>query len=125
MIGDAWRTDLHAYLGGTVRGLGASPVIVGGVADHVHILVGLRGNHAISDLVREVKKASTAWARQHYHAFAWQGGYGAFSIAFGDVPRVVAYIANQEEHHRTVSSADELRTIMAEFGVEFDEQYFE
>ncbi len=69
MIADAWRDDLHAYVGGTVRGLGAIPTSVGGVADLVHLLAGLRGNHAVSDLVREVKKASTVWAKERFAGF--------------------------------------------------------
>lgn len=125
MIADAWRNDLHAYIGGTIRGLGATPTIVGGVADHVHLLVGLRGTHAVGDLIREVKKASNAWAKERFVGFGWQEGYGAFSVSPGDLDRTIAYIAGQEEHHRRVSSADELRAIMAEHRIEFDERFFE
>lgn len=125
MIAPEWRSDLHAYIGGTVRGLGATPTIVNGVADHVHLLVGLRGTHAVADLVREVKKASHSWASERFRGFQWQDGYAAFSVSPSDVGRVTAYIANQEEHHRTVSSVDELRALLAEFGVEFDERFFE
>lgn len=125
MIGAEWRDDLHAYVGGTVRGLGAIPSAVGGVSDHIHLLAGLRGTHAVADLVREVKKASQTWAGERFPGFRWQEGYAAFSVGPGDVGKVAAYIANQEEHHRQVSSADELRTLMAEFGIEFDERFFE
>lgn len=125
VISDVWREDLHAYIGGTIRGLGALPTIVNGVADHVHILIGLRGTHALADLVRETKKASSSWAREKFEGFQWQEGYAAFSISPLDVPRVVAYIANQEEHHRRISSVDELRAIMEEFGMDYDERYFE
>ena len=125
MIADDWRSDFHAYLGGTVRGLGAVPQIVGGVADHVHLLVGLRGTHAVGELVREVKKATNAWARDRSPGFAWQEGYGAFSVSPSDVDKVVAYIANQEEHHRVYSSYDELRKLLSEHGIECDERFFE
>jgi len=124
-IAGAWRGDLHAYIGGIVRGLGATPIIVGGVADHVHLLVGLRGTHAVGDLVREVKKASSAWAKERSSGFGWQEGYGAFSVSPNDLSRTTAYIANQEEHHRKLSSANELRTLMTELGVEFDDRFFE
>lgn len=125
MIAETWRPDLHAYIGGSVRGLGAVPTIVGGVADHVHILAGLRGTHAVSDLVREVKKASAVWAKERCVGFQWQEGFGAFSVSPTDVAKVVAYIANQEEHHRVHSLSDELRAIMVEFGIEVDERFFE
>jgi putative transposase len=125
MIAEAWRADLHAYIGGTIRGLGAVPIIVGGVADHVHLLVGLRGTHAVAALVREIKKASHAWAGQRFRRFGWQEGYGAFSVSPGDTDRLVAYIANQDERHRRVSSQEELRALMAEAGLEYDERFFE
>lgn len=125
MIAEPWRGDLHAYIGGTIRGLGAIPTIVGGVADHVHLLAGLRGTHAVADLVREIKKASHVWAKQRFDGFQWQDGYAAFSVSPLDIPKVIDYIANQEAHHRGVSSADELRSIMAEFGMACDERFFE
>ncbi len=125
MIDKALQGELHAYIGGCIRGMGAKPIIVGGVEDHVHILVALRGNHAVGDLVREVKKATNSWMKQQNGAFSWQEGYGAFSVSPGDIPRTTAYIENQEEHHRALSSADELRTLMEEFGIEFDDRFFE
>jgi putative transposase len=125
MIGNAWLDDLHAYLGGIARNLGAVPLAVGGVADHIHLLVSLKSTHCVADLVREIKKGSTAWARDKYHAFEWQVGYGAFSVSAGGVPATVTYIAGQAEHHRLISSAEELRAILAEHGVEFDERFFE
>jgi len=85
----------------------------------------MRGNHAVGDLVREVKKASHVWAKKRFMGFGWQEGYGAFSVAPTDVDRIVAYIANQEEHHRDTSAADELRALMAENGIAYDERYFE
>ena len=125
MIDDGWRSELHAYIGGTVRRLGATPTMVGGTADHVHLLVGLRGTHSIGDLVREVKKAAHGWASERFDGFEWQEGYGAFSVSPGDSARVTAYIANQIEHHRHLSSADELRALMAEFEIDYDERFFE
>jgi len=62
-IDELWRQDLHGYIGGSIRGFGASPIAIGGVEDHIHRLIELLGNHAASDLVREIKKASTAWVK--------------------------------------------------------------
>jgi REP element-mobilizing transposase RayT len=81
--------------------------------------------HSLGDVLREVKRQSSIWASQHYHKFGWQGGYAAFSVGASERSRVTAYIANQEEHHRVKSSADELRELLAEHGIEYDARYFE
>jgi REP element-mobilizing transposase RayT len=125
VITDLVRPDLHAYIGGTIRGLDLIPMAVGGVADHVHFLARMKSTHAIADIVREVKKASSLWMVQRHPDFAWQEGYGAFSVSPKEVPGVVAYIAAQEEHHRTLSSADEMRALLQEFDIEYDARYFD
>ena len=125
MIDGAWRQDLHNYIGGIVHGLDAKALIIGGVADHVRILMGLRTKHSVADLVRETKKASNAWAGERYAEFGWQSGYAAFAVDSSNVKRVCAYIANQEAHHHKVGSADELRAILIEHGLEIDEVNWE
>lgn len=125
MIGDAWERDLHAYLSGTATGLGAKAIAVGGVADHVHILVGLRATHVVSDLVRELKKSSSSWAAERYAKFGWQRGYAAFSVGWREIPAVTKYIAGQAEHHRVLTSDDELRSLLEEHGIDHDPAYFE
>ena len=81
-IKPAWRSKLHEYLGGTVRGLGGIPEIIGGVEDHVHLLVGLRATHCLADLMQELKKASSIWAAEkHERGFEWQEGYSAFTVS--------------------------------------------
>ena len=100
-----WRGRLHDYIGGTVRGLGGHPVIVGGVEDHVHILAGLRPTHRLSDVVREIKNESSRWIRKEFViSFAWQKGYGVFTVSPLACDRVRAYIADQENHHHPVTS---------------------
>ena len=126
-IQDDWRPELHAYLGGAINGLGAMPSAIGGTSDHVHLLVGLRSTHADADIVREIKKSSSDWAKdaQRSREFAWQEGYAAFSVSYEHRPAVVAYIAGQEEHHRKVSAIDELRFLLDAAGVEYDPSYLE
>lgn len=124
MIADEWRQDLHNYLGATSRELHAKPMIVGGVSDHVHMLVCLKADKCVSDLVREFKKASNAWARERYASFEWQEGYAAFSVGISELKRLTEYIAGQEEHHHHISSEDELRALLLEFGIPIDERYF-
>lgn len=124
-IADTWREELHGYLSGTLHGLGATPIRIGGTADHVHLLVSIKATHSVADLVRELKKASAVWARERCPDFRWQEGYAAFSIGRSEVEHVSAYVANQEQHHRTVSASEELRAILAEFGIPIDERFFE
>ena len=114
--------ELHAYIGGVVKHHGAVPIAVGGVADHVHILASLKATTCVADLVRETKKAVSAWRKDQVK---WQEGYGAFSVGRYEKDAVVAYIHGQESHHKKESSADELRRILQECGIEFDPRFFE
>jgi len=115
-------SELHAYIGGVVKHHGAVPIAVGGVADHVHILASLKATTCVADLVRETKKAVSAWRKDQVK---WQEGYGAFSVGRYEKDAVVAYIHGQESHHKKESSADELRRILQECGIEFDPRFFE
>ena len=127
VIAPEWRSRLHEYLGGTVAGLGGFPQGVGGVADHVHLLVGLKATHCLADVMRELKKASSTWVHEQIglETFAWQEGYAAFTVSATARPAVRQYIANQEEHHRERSSQEELLDMLAKAGVEYDARYFE
>ncbi|MDB5311805.1 MAG: Transposase like protein [Gemmataceae bacterium] len=117
-----WRAEIHEYLGGTIAGLGGVPQGVGGVADHVHLLVGLRATHRLCDVVQEVKKASSMWVHRQIGlpSFAWQEGYSAFTVSPTVRGLVQNYIARQEEHHRVRSSQEELAELLAQAGAEFD-----
>lgn len=118
------RDRTFAYLGGTLSAIGCSPIVVGGVADHVHALFVLAKTLAVSKVVEEVKKESSKWAKQHIHpTFYWQSGYGAFSVSPSNVEAVRGYIQNQEEHHRERSFQDEFREFLQRHGVEWDERY--
>jgi len=104
-IAAAWRDRLYEYLGGTVRGLQGIPEAIGGVDDHVHLLVALRATHTLADFVRELKKAATAWMKDQKLdlQFAWQEGYAAFTVSPTARGGVRTYIANQPDHHRRKS----------------------
>ncbi len=126
MIQPEWRQELHAYLTGTLRGLGVRPEIVGGVSDHVHSLFEVKPTTVLSDIVRELKKASTSWVQDnHLPGFGWQSGYAAFSVSAFERKDLISYIANQEAHHSKEGSADELRRMLDLAGVAFDPRYFE
>jgi putative transposase len=112
------------YLGGTLNSLGCPVVVVGGVADHVHLLFVMSRTIAICKVVEELKKESSKWAKDHIHPdFYWQNGYGAFSVSPSNVPQVVTYIENQEAHHRKQTFQDEFREMLRKHGIEWDEKY--
>ena len=125
LIADSWRERLHAYLGGAVRAIGGVPEAVGGTADHVHLLMRLRATHRLADVLREIKHASSQWVHENVGAndFAWQEGYGAFTVSASKIEAVKRYIAQQEEHHRKKSFAEEYVTFLRESGVDYDERY--
>jgi putative transposase len=116
LIADPWRAGLHASIGGTLKGLGGFPFAVGGVSDHVHL---------VADLVRELKKTTSAWAAERCPEFRWQTGYAAISVSPHVTPEIVRYIKGQEDHHRQVSSVDELRRLLKEAGIPIVDAYFE
>ena len=124
LIQSGWRPQLHEYLGGTARGLGGVPEIVGGVEDHVHLLIGLRSTHRLADFMQELKKASSIWsAERHGKNFSWQDGYAAFSVSWTHLVAVRKYIATQEEHHRKTDFVAELKQLLERNGVEYEEKY--
>ena len=101
LITDDIRADLFAYLGGIVREMHAVALIINGTSDHVHMLVRIRPVHAAAEIARVVKANSSRWVHERWNVpFAWQTGYGAFSVSESNVPAVSRYIANQAEHHK-------------------------
>jgi putative transposase len=124
LIRSDWRASLHQYLGGTVRGLGGVAETIGGVEDHVHLLLSLKTTDAPAAIIREFKKASSVWAAEtHEKLFSWQEGYSIFTVSWTHVPVVRRYIANQEVHHRKKSFVDELKRLLEKNGVNYDPQY--
>ena len=127
IIESAWRDRLHEYLGGTVNGLGGYCQGVGGVKDHVHLLVGLKATHCLADFMRELKKASSVWVHEEIEnrRFVWQEGYGAFTVSPTARAGVKQYIANQEEHHRLKSFREELEEFLKQAGVPYEDRYLD
>ncbi|MHB9134630.1 MAG: IS200/IS605 family transposase [Armatimonadota bacterium] len=115
---------VHEYLGGVMRGIGGISLIVGGAEDHAHILGTIDKNIAVAAALRDVKADSSGWIHKtfpHLRQFAWQEGYGAFSISVSGLDRVKRYIEQQEKHHRTVTFQDEFRDFLRRHHIEFDE----
>ena len=120
------RESAHHYLGGTCNNLGCPIVRVGGVADHVHILCLLGRTICVADLVKELKRDSSKWAKTQSSELAdfyWQNGYATFSVNPGHVETLREYIDKQEEHHQTVSFQDEYRGLLKDHGLQWEERY--
>ncbi|MBL8189989.1 MAG: IS200/IS605 family transposase [Acidobacteria bacterium] len=126
VIEEHWRAQLHQYLGGTVRGLEGIALEVGGVADHVHLLVSLNQNHCIADFMRELKASTSKWVNQSGFIptrFEWQREYAAFSVTPSLKETVRRYIQRQEEHHREQNFEEEFIALLNAHQIEYDPKY--
>jgi REP element-mobilizing transposase RayT len=120
------RSETHAWLGAASRELGCPTLLVGGVEDHVHLLARHSRTISQADWVKEIKRTSSAWLKERAPAeadFAWQSGYGVFSVSASNIDAVRDYISRQAEHHRKWSFQDELRALLRKHGEAWDERY--
>jgi putative transposase len=120
------RPALHAYLATVSRNVDCECFRVGGVADHVHLAVRLSRTITMAQLIEELKTSSSKWLKTQspaLAAFAWQRGYGAFSVGPSDLNALLHYIDTQEEHHKTRTFQDEYRAFLTKYGIEYDERY--
>jgi putative transposase len=120
------RPALHAYLATVARNVDCECFRVGGVADHVHLAVRLSRTITMAQLIEELKTSSSKWLKTQsaaLAAFAWQRGYGAFSVGPSDLNALLHYIDTQEEHHKTRTFQDEYRAFLTKYGIEYDERY--
>jgi putative transposase len=126
LVDDSWSDELYRYLGGVIRAESGVLLEVGGMPDHVHLLLKLKPAVAISDVLRVLKANSSKWANENRKSrlpFGWQDGYSAFSVSESQVEHVIRYIRNQREHHSTKPFSDELRELLQRHGIEFDERF--
>ena len=120
------RAELHAYLGGVSKKLDCPPIAVGGVADHVHLLARFGRGVSQSEWVKELKRVSSRWIKERepkMAKFAWQSGYGVFSVSPSNLDAVERYIETQEEHHRKTTFQEEYRAFLRKHRVDWDERY--
>jgi len=119
-------TRLYEYLGGAIRSEGGTTLGINGCPDHVHILAKLRQDKAVSELLRGLKANSSGWIHRTFRPlreFAWQTGYGAFTVSQSQAGNVGRYIANQERHHQRVSFKEEFIVLLQAHGIDYDERY--
>ncbi len=125
-LDEAIRPRVHAYLATILRDLDSSWVVVGGVADHVHILFDMGKMHSPVKFVEQVKRESSRFVKTlgaEYEKFYWQRGYGLFSVSPKDRDEAESYVRRQEEHHQTKTFQEEYRTFLDLYGIEYEEQY--
>ena len=120
------KPDLYAYMGAIIKSKDSIPILINGTEDHVHILCVMSKNISLSKLVEEIKGNSSRWIKtchSHYKKFAWQGGYGGFSVSSSLYGKTKRYIENQEEHHKKMTFQEEYLLFLKEYGIEYNEQY--
>ncbi|WP_425618615.1 IS200/IS605 family transposase [Anatilimnocola sp. NA78] len=123
-IDDVLEGRLHAYLGGIADGVKCKALAIGGMADHVHLLISYPPTLAVAVLLRELKANSSKWVHEEFgekRSFAWQPGYAAFSVSRSVTDAIIEYIRNQKEHHRRRSFREELELLVEKHGGSLDE----
>ena len=117
---------IFAYIGGIIKGIGGLPIEIGGMPDHLHILTSMPKAMALSDFVRTIKAESSKWIKtidSCYEQFAWQEGYGAFSVSPSLTNKTVQYIRSQAEHHKKRTFQEEYKLFLDAYDIQYDERY--
>ncbi len=125
-ISKTWENELYKYISGIIQNNGHKMLKINGVADHIHILIGMRPTQSISELLKDIKGSSSKWINENNFvtgSFSWQEGYGAFSYGKSQVREVIHYIENQKEHHKLKTFKEEYVDFLEKFEVEYDEKY--
>jgi len=126
LIHAKWKDELYKYITTIIQNNNHKVLQINGMQDHIHILFGMRPTQSLSDLMKQVKQDSSKWVNNKGFVngkFSWQAGYGAFSYSKWDVPKIINYIKNQEEHHKTKTFTEEYLILLKEFNIDFNEQY--
>lgn len=126
LINSEWKDEIYKYITGIVKNHGQKLIAIGGVSDHIHILLGIKPNIKLSDLVKEIKANSSRFINEKrlvHGKFSRQNGFGAFSYSISQLDNVIHYIKNQEEHHKTVSFKNEYQNFLQKFQIEHNDNY--
>lgn len=117
--------EFYKYIAGACKNRKHHLRAIGGIADHLHLLVGMHPSESVSDLVQSLKIQTSKWMHEDkgMACFGWQSGFGAFSYSQAFLPQVEHYILNQKEHHKKTSFEDEMREIYKKAGIDYDERY--
>jgi REP element-mobilizing transposase RayT len=125
-IRSEFRERLYQYIGGIIREKDGVLLQIGGIEDHVHLMAGIPATMTVSDMLRFIKSNSSGWVNETIQPsvpFAWQPGYGAFTVSHSQKPIVEKYIENQEQHHQKKSFQDEFLQLLVSHGIDYDPRY--
>ena len=126
IIRPVWKDELYKYVTGVVQQNKHKMLAINGMPDHLHVFFGMRPTQSLSDLMQDIKGASSKWINEMgfiKEHFSWQEGYGGFSYCKSEVPNVIQYISNQEEHHKKKTFFEEYKNLLEEFEMDYDERF--
>lgn len=126
LIQFSWEVELYKYITGIIQNKGQKLLAINGMPDHIHILIGFKPDCNLSELVREIKKSSNSFINEKQFCkskFYWQEGFGAFSYNHSMLDRIIFYINNQKQHHKTKTFKEEYFNILQKFEIEFEPKY--
>jgi putative transposase len=126
LINKAWEDELFKYITGIIQNHGHKLIAINGMADHLHIFIGMKPSQSLSELMQDIKGDSSKWINGRGFLrgrFSWQEGFGAFSYSASQIDNVVKYIINQKSHHKKETFIDEYKDILRKFKIEFDDRY--
>ena len=126
LIGNTWKDELYKYITGIIKSKNQKLIAINGAGDHIHILLGIKPNIALSDLVRDIKANSSRFINEKKFIkgkFIWQKGFGGFSYSHSQLSSVIKYIENQEEHHKIKTFKEEYLELLEKFGIEYEIKY--
>ena len=126
LISSKWKDELYKYITGIIKSHNQKLIAINGVSDHIHILLGLKPDMALSDLVRVIKSNSSKFINEKKFIrgkFNWQEGFGAFSYSHSQLSNVIKYIENQENHHKKKTFKEEYFELLEKYSVEYEKKY--
>ncbi|MCC5945604.1 MAG: IS200/IS605 family transposase [Bernardetiaceae bacterium] len=126
LIRKEWKDELYKYITGIVPNNKHKLMIINGMTDHIHILIGFRTHQSLADLMKDIKQMSSLWINERKFCkgkFAWQEGYAAFSYGQSQLPQIIKYIKEQEKHHQKRTFLEEYKEFLKLFEVDFEEKY--
>jgi len=126
LIQNEWKDELYKYITGIIQTHDHKLLAINGMPDHLHVFFGMRPTQSLSHLMQDIKGNSSKWINEKKfikQKFAWQEGYGAFSYSKSQASRVIAYVQNQEIHHRKMAFLEEYKHFLDKFEVDYDERY--
>jgi putative transposase len=126
VISTRWKDNLFKFITGIITNKNQKLMMINGMPDHLHLLIGFNPDCCLSDLIRDIKSNSSRWINENHLVagkFGWQTGFGAFSVSQSQIDKVVKYILTQEEHHKKRSFTEEYIEFLNEYHIDFKPEY--